>query len=201
MGAQIIFPNRYEQMRYAAHPVVVVPDFFSPEECCRLRKALHENCEAAQSDYTEGKKVSWYDEVDSDKERDLLLRTLNAVRKANRQNFKFAPELFLSQTAYVNRYQGVTRDIRDWHTDLGGGNESYRLRKLTGVVQLSASTEYEGGELVFEHYHALKPEVQNIARQQGSLIIFPSYEWHQINEVTNGDRYSFTLFVSGQPFA
>lgn len=196
-----IFSDRFSAMVYAAKPVVVVPDFFSSAACLRLREALHENCEVAQSDYAEGKKVSWYDEVNATKERALLLRTLNAVRKANRQNFKFDPELFLAQTAYVNRYQGATRDIRDWHTDLGDGNAKYRLRKLTGVVQLSRPDEYEGGELVFDHYHALAPEAHEAAHRQGSLIIFPAYEWHQINEVTHGNRYSFTLFVSGRPFA
>lgn len=199
--SKLIFPDRFSSMVYEAKPVVVVPDFFTVEECLRLRNTLHKNCEAAQSDYTEGKKVSWYDAVDADKESALLLRTLNAVRKANRQNFKFDPRVFLAQTAYVNRYQGATRDIRDWHTDLGGGSAEYRLRKLTGVVQLSAFDEYEGGELVFDHYHALAADAQKIALQQGSLIIFPAYEWHQINEVTSGDRYSFTLFVSGRPFA
>ena len=42
-------------------------------------------------------------------------------------------------------------------------------------------------------------EVEEI-RPQGSIIVFPSYVYHQVTPVTRGTRYSLVLWSLGQPF-
>ena len=37
-------------------------------------------------------------------------------------------------------------------------------------------------------------------RPQGSIIVFPSYVYHQVTPVTSGTRYSLVLWSLGQPF-
>ena len=110
-----------------------------------------------------------------------------------------------------------------WHAD-GGGDHNYvytnekssygyernpnmigKIRKLSMTVNLCRPEEYEGGNLKFdfgphreqgqERYH----ECIEI-RPQGSIIVFPSYVYHQVTPVTSGTRYSLVMWCDGYPF-
>ena len=78
-----------------------------------------------------------------------------------------------------------------------------KIRKLSMTINLNKPGEYEGGNLKFdfgphstgERYH----ECVEI-RPQGSVIIFPSYIYHQVTPVTKGTRYSLVLWTLGKPF-
>jgi len=78
-----------------------------------------------------------------------------------------------------------------------------KVRKLSMTLNLNAPGEYEGGNLKFdfgphavgERYH----ECTEI-RPQGSIIIFPSFTYHQVTPVTKGTRYSLVLWSAGPPF-
>ena len=78
-----------------------------------------------------------------------------------------------------------------------------KIRKLSMTINLNAPGDYEGGNLKFdygphttgERYH----ECTEI-RPQGSIIIFPSYVYHQVTPVTSGTRYSLVLWTLGDPF-
>ena len=35
---------------------------------------------------------------------------------------------------------------------------------------------------------------------QGTVIVFPSYEWHRVQPVTKGTRYSLVVWMCGDPF-
>ncbi|MBK9131019.1 MAG: 2OG-Fe(II) oxygenase [Gammaproteobacteria bacterium] len=79
-----------------------------------------------------------------------------------------------------------------------------KVRKLSMTLNLNEPGAYEGGNLKFdfgphvrhrERYH----ECEEI-RPQGSMIVFPSYVYHQVTPVTAGIRYSLVLWVLGKPF-
>ena len=78
-----------------------------------------------------------------------------------------------------------------------------KVRKLSMTLNLNTPGEYEGGNLKFdfgphsqgERFH----ECEEI-RPQGSLIVFPSFTYHQVTPVTKGTRYSLVLWSLGQPF-
>jgi len=40
----------------------------------------------------------------------------------------------------------------------------------------------------------------NEARKKGSIIVFPSFNWHQVTPVTRGVRYSLVTWHLGQPW-
>ena len=50
---------------------------------------------------------------------------------------------------------------------------------------------YEGGALQLGHLVA--------PREQGSLVIFPSYAMHSVRPVTKGVRASLVLWLQGRP--
>jgi PKHD-type hydroxylase len=78
-----------------------------------------------------------------------------------------------------------------------------KVRKLSITVNLNKPGEYDGGNLKFDFGpHAAGKrfhEVEEI-RPQGSIIVFPSYVYHQVTPVTRGTRYSLVLWSLGQPF-
>lgn len=78
-----------------------------------------------------------------------------------------------------------------------------KVRKLSITVNLNKPDEYDGGNLKFDFGpHAAGKrfhEVEEI-RPQGSIIVFPSYMYHQVTPVTRGTRYSLVLWSLGQPF-
>ena len=36
--------------------------------------------------------------------------------------------------------------------------------------------------------------------KKGSIIIFPSFNWHQVTPVTRGTRYSLVMWNLGEPW-
>lgn len=83
----------------------------------------------------------------------------------------------------------------DWHVDnfpLSGKNTD---RKVTVVVLLNDPSEFEGGEFQLRLYS------QYIAPlSKGSMIAFPSILEHRVTPVTNGVRYSATMWFQGPRF-
>jgi len=79
------------------------------------------------------------------------------------------------------------------HMDSGYG---LGVRKLSVTIQLTDPSEYDGGELeIIERleYPTVMP------RDQGTLIMFPSYAFHRVCPVTRGTRHSIVGWVSGPP--
>ncbi len=78
-----------------------------------------------------------------------------------------------------------------------------KVRKLSMTINLNKPGEYDGGNLKFDFGpHAVGKrfhEVEEI-RPQGSIIVFPSWTYHQVTPVTRGTRYSMVLWSLGKPF-
>jgi PKHD-type hydroxylase len=79
------------------------------------------------------------------------------------------------------------------HIDKMMGN---RIRKLSVSVQLTDSTEYEGGDFI-PH---LSSKTETAPKEQGMGIFFPSYVLHEVTPVTKGTRYSLVAWVTGDNF-
>lgn len=85
-----------------------------------------------------------------------------------------------------------------------GGNYNYHvdkifngpIRKLSVVVQLSESSDYEGGD--FQFLDGVEPD--NLIRDIGSVLAFPSYSLHRVSAVTKGTRHSLVGWISGPNF-
>jgi|TARA_R100000455_G_C6244286_1_gene102390 PKHD-type hydroxylase len=71
-----------------------------------------------------------------------------------------------------------------------------QIRKLSMSIQLSDPKKYKGGDLVL--YNSDKPTL--ISRDQGKLIVFPSYTLHEVKKIVEGERYSLVAWFTGEPF-
>jgi PKHD-type hydroxylase len=70
------------------------------------------------------------------------------------------------------------------------------IRKLSISVQLSDPQDYDGGELLL-HKCGVPDEMP---KEQGKLVIFPSYTLHEVKPVLRGTRYSLVAWVAGKQF-
>ena len=78
-----------------------------------------------------------------------------------------------------------------------------KVRKLSMTINLNKPGEYEGGNLKFDfgpHAAGKRFHECEEIRPQGSIIVFPSYVYHQVTPVTKGTRYSLVLWLLGRPF-
>jgi PKHD-type hydroxylase len=124
----------------------------------------------------------------------IMDRMVRMVTDANRDAFDFALDDF-AESAQIARYTAEGQGHFDWHTDIGTGAMAAR-RKLTIVVQLSDPVEYMDGVL------EVRPDstVRLAATTQGTATIFPSFVLHRVTPVTQGVRWSLTLWAHGPAF-
>ena len=83
-----------------------------------------------------------------------------------------------------------------WHQD--GLDGELALRKLSIVVQLSPDTDYSGGNL--ELFGLDDESWSQTTREQGTVVVFPSFEYHRVTPVVSGTRRSLVCWVGGPPF-
>jgi len=98
-----------------------------------------------------------------------------------------------------------------WHTDQGVPlkNESKNIygktRKLSLTLQLTDKTKYEGGDFQFMWIQRDKKNLLNTitidgAKDMGTVIIFPSFIFHQVLPITKGKRESLVNWSIGKSF-
>jgi len=99
-----------------------------------------------------------------------------------------------------------------WHTDQdhtllkhSSKNINGKIRKLSLTLQLTDKTKYEGGDFQFRWIKDGTKGSLNIitiddAKDIGTIIIFPSFTWHQVLPITKGKRESLVNWSVGKPF-
>lgn len=174
--------------------VRTVPAYFTPEECGRILELAETQdrvdggigeVAAASTEIRRSTVTALYPESSTDW---LFDKLEYALEKLN-EGYGFALDGFF-EGVQVAWYEPDGH--YDWHVDLGPGR--YSLRKLSMSVQLSDPADYEGGDLQF------KSTEEPGHREQGSLIVFPSYMEHRVAPVTRGLRASMVSWISGPPF-
>jgi PKHD-type hydroxylase len=95
-------------------------------------------------------------------------------------------------------YYGNANGHYDWHQDVKWPTQNTGYdRKLSFILQLSDSDEYEGGD--FEFQHARGWDAKQF-RQRGKMIVFPSVMYHRVAPVTAGIRKSLVSWIEGPPW-
>ena len=101
-----------------------------------------------------------------------------------------------------------------WHTDQGptvlkheSKNINGKTRKLSLTLQLTDKTKYEGGDFQFKWLQNDKEGLAKViiatiddAKDLGTIIIFPSFIWHQVLPITKGKRESLANWSVGNAF-
>ena len=89
-----------------------------------------------------------------------------------------------------------------WHQDCWPtADEEGMNRKLSCIIQLTDPKRYEGGDFEFYHWTPdLRQETLVDKKEQGTVIVFPSYNFHRVTPVTKGLRYSLVSWIKGPKF-
>jgi len=131
------------------------------------------------------------------------------LREANELIFKYKLKYF--QPVQFARYRNGGH--YDWHQDASGQNAHGESRKLSLTFCLTDPNVYEGGELQF--YTGDRPmedlelpdgtiipsaQIYQDIRDQGSVIVFDSKDYHRVTPVTKGTRYSVVCWTVGPNF-
>lgn len=169
-------------------------EVFSPEECKKITDLMPASelrdatvsTKGAVDEKTRKTKVKW---IGPDPEHNWIFdRLAQLTVSCNDARWGFDLSGFFEQIQLTHYNEG---DFYNWHMD--HGDHQFSKRKLSLVVQLTDPKEYEGGELeFFSNGEAM--------RDQGTLVLFPSYLYHRVKPVTKGTRKSLVAWVSGQPY-
>ena len=127
-------------------------------------------------------------------------------------------------TIYNRPKEKKSGDFYTWHTDAGPMHYDNGMhRKLSMTIQLSDQDDYEGG-----HFQWLEPQrqfdkmkstafgveglnpsidmneairtVPFSSREIGSVLVFPSFVYHQVTPVLSGCRKSLVVWFVGKPY-
>ena len=131
------------------------------------------------------------------------------LREANKINFNYKLDYF--QPVQFARYRNGGH--YDWHQDASGQNSHGESRKLSLTFCLTDPNGYEGGELEFFHGNremedldlpdgtkVPAEQIKQDIRDQGSVIVFDSHDWHRVTPCTKGTRYSIVCWTVGPNF-
>lgn len=199
--------HRPQLPRASAPPYATYQVFdavFSAAQCRRI-VALGETlaAEAAQleQDVTQDEQqlrdatVAW---IAPGPESDWIFSKLAALTE--RVNRRYGFEL----TGFDEDLQFTSYDrpgaFYTWHQD--GLDATVAHRKLSLVVQLSDPDDYDGAELEFFGVSADLDGDELAAAHaecaaQGSVVVFPSFEYHRVLPLRSGLRRSLVSWVSG----
>ncbi len=84
----------------------------------------------------------------------------------------------------------------DWHTDKELYLPEPGMRKLSVVLQLSKSSEFSGGGLYLKDAEH-EPTKDSLLKEQGDVVVFPSFLLHKAAEVKTGIRKAVVLWATG----
>ncbi len=92
------------------------------------------------------------------------------------------------QNVYSSKHQGQYK----WHFDSEPHQSNY-TSKLTTLINLSEKP-YQGGDFfIFDGKEVLIKELN----EPGTLFTFPSFYLHKVSPVTQGERITGTIFMTG----
>jgi len=134
-----------------------------------------------------------------------IIPYVNQANKDSGWNFQWD----VSETCQFTKYR--LNQYYHWHCDSFHSpyntpndlTKHGRIRKLSVTVSLSDPKEYKGGELQFDFYNEKRKKNMVTCKEileKGSLVVFPSFVWHQVKPVTKGTRYSLVIWNLGSQF-
>jgi len=170
----------------------------SSEECKKIiqiakNKSLEKGIVFDKENYQNEREsnICWLDQTDD--LNWLFTKIAQECLEINKLCFRFDLN-GISESLQFTNYKAPSGKYGK-HIDCSGSGTT-PSRKLSITIQLTDLNEYEGGELVL--YDSEKPTIMD--KEQGSLIVFPSYILHEVKPVTKGERNSLVCWVTGKPF-
>lgn len=172
---------------------------YSPDECKKIIE-LSKYYESSDGKIIGGKldldfrKVTRWKLPNDDNTNWIYDRVCKSFLAANSSFWNF--DIDFIEDLELIRYQydpnSQIQDHYNKHSDFGG---KIIKRKISYSAQLSTPEEYEGSDLILY----LEKDLI-VPKDQGQIIMFPSFVLHRVTEITKGTRWSLVAWISGRPF-
>ena len=195
------------------HPYCVIDQALSPALCERII----ETGEAAEpmdaqvvrdpENNVRNSTVSW---LSFSPEIAWLFEAISiVVNDANERHWNWTlsgPESMQYTSYKTNQHYGWHADQRKKPYPADDSRWPGLTRKLTAVISLSSHSAFKGGEFMLETLedppHQPERRFKTLAeiRTIGSVLVFPSFLYHQVTPVTDGQRRSLVTWFLGPPF-
>ena len=185
--------QHYTKIPLVLHNFVSYNNVFTKEECNEIINYSNNYIENHTSNIEINMKMCYLlpDKKNNfiyDRIRKLVIETNMNIWNYNLYDFG-EPIKFLEYNEKYNSQLKV-------HNDIGTVRGWESFRKLTIIVQLTDENTYEDCNLMIQNCDKLVTTNKN----QGSIIIFPSFMMHQVTPITKGIRNSLVLWAYGPPF-
>lgn len=138
-------------------------------------------------------KISWLQLTNENKE--IWDKFSKVIAEVNSRYFHFDLTGFY-EPIQLGIYTAQDNGHYDWHIDMCTGNK-HASRKLSMVLMLSDTSEFEGGDLLLK---SDRDNPSKLEMAQGRAWFFPSYMLHKVTPVTKGTRKTLVLWVGGPQF-
>ena len=180
---------------------LVFPAVFSDRQCDRILAQAAELttddahvgdglAETTQDEAIRRSRIAW---IPADDAHTWIYDKLAAVVARANRRYEFDLIGFTEDLQFTE-YSGEGA-FYTWHQD--GLDGDLAARKLSMVVQLSDPADYTGGALEFFAMDGSEPATM---RARGSVVVFPSFEFHRVAPLTSGVRRSLVCWVGGPAF-
>lgn len=193
-----------QQPRLKVYPTFVVfKDEFTKEECLKIIERAKQIDE--HNAFTGGQQnpqanleirssklhwMNWSQEDDW-----VFARLANLINKVKINWYPFSLS-HMPEPLQITHYLASEGGHYSMHKDMGDDDMS--TRKLSIVMLLNDEKEFEGGAL--EMIATPGDDKKVYEAQQGTVIVFPSWELHRVLKLTKGDRWSLVTWIHGPPF-
>lgn len=138
--------------------------------------------------------IAWINPMDPDAMK--VTQCINwHAQESNRNCWGFNMGTIVNDIQYTT-YHSEDQGFYDWHIDTFFLNNTRAYdRKVSVIIQLSDSDDYEGGDFEIDpKYEA--PDREEL-RKKGTIIVIPSFIQHRVTPVTKGTRKSIVSWVEG----
>jgi PKHD-type hydroxylase len=191
----MFFPFEHDKASTSVH---IIENFFTKEECEVIvdfcSKKIKQIAEIGNNQINKKirkNKLTWINQQDLSLGW-VVKKIAGALKDINDKTYQF--DIYgLTEDIQFTEYSEI-EDHYDWHFDSGPFTQ---VRKISMVIQLSDPKDYEGCEL--EIINAPTSE-NNRTKNQGALIVFPSYIAHRVTGLKSGKRYSLVVWAGGPNF-
>jgi PKHD-type hydroxylase len=189
---------------YYSH--LVYPEVFSAQECKRLvQLGDRQEIEPAQLEADDPDDetlrraaIAW---IPYESGTEWIFDRLGTIAQEANQGYGFEVTGFAEDIQYT--VYDEAGSFYTWHQD--GLDGMVAGRKLALVVQLSDPGDYGGGELEFvesavDLATSERESWLDSTGAQGTVIVFPTFEYHRVLPLERGTRRSLVAWIGGPPF-
>ena len=143
--------------------------------------------------------IKWIEPAQGQRAHAIWQQVDMVINQASREFFGFDTWVggteAIQYTEYNYNEEDEIKDHYDWHIDSALRTPMPFDRKVSFSLQLTSDDEYKGCDLQFNTGDMVEPNP--IARQRGTLIMFPSFLTHRVTPITGGTRKALVGWCRG----